>query len=372
MASEADNQEEWILLGAGNYNDVYRSADRKRVLKIQKNKADTDTPERSVRLWNMINPHMQPPATVIESEHGIGWVCPYVEGVQASDNEISLGLLDIYNSSGRIIVDATAPNNFLRTPQGSVVCIDIGMALQLEDAQPKLAPKMDAHSIISAEAWAKYKGLYNNFFQSEQFGNPQAIKTVKALLFIKEHRPDISDVSFLKNNTDTISQLAKAFDEQNSNQLMAKKMQQLNVAQDFIEQAMNYGEISKAKELLSAERSPTLESVKESCIKELERYINSRGSIYEGTFNPSFMTMIFRDQQLTAHKVSMTLHLINDIKNAKSSEEIHQLIIKACDNDPSLLKGTFSSGLASSLSQCVSIVFADMTNEPMITNQIFN
>jgi hypothetical protein len=91
----------------------------------------TDLPERSVRLWNEINPDLEPEATLISTEMGDGWACPFIKGVQASDHEMSVALIDIFNRTGRIVVDATAPENFIKTPSGKVVCIDIGMALQI-------------------------------------------------------------------------------------------------------------------------------------------------------------------------------------------------------------------------------------------------
>ena len=170
-----EQPKKWQRIGAGNYNRVFRSEDRKLVLKVQLNASDTDSPERSVRLWNLINSHLQPPATIIESEHGLGWVCPFVEGERASDNDIPDALIDIYNKSGRIILDAVA-DNFVKTPDGKVVCIDIGMALRLDnEEQKRLLPKPDAPSIISDEAWKKYQRVYlrNSVFGRFFYGSFQ-------------------------------------------------------------------------------------------------------------------------------------------------------------------------------------------------------
>lgn len=356
-------EQEWVRLGEGNYNDVYKSADGKRILKIQKHADATDTPERSARLWNLINPNLQPPATIVESEHGMGWVCPYIEGEQASDAEISLGLLDIYNKTGRIVVDATAPKNFLKTPEGDIVCIDIGMALRVENSDPQSSPQrlMDQHSIISEEAWNKYKGAYVNFFQGQKFAYPQATNTVKALLYIQEHRPDIVDVSFLKERPDDLVQLAKAFDEQKESELFARRLGEN--AHLMIGYAK--GEREKANSLLHAEKSPNLDSVKESCIKELERYINSRGSIHEGKFSPSFTTKIFRDADLTVYKVAAMQNLIKDIKSAGSLESIREMVEGAYKSDPKLSQKTFfSSGLERSMAKCISITDAVIKAEP--------
>src|SRR3989338_631154 len=124
----------WKKLGEGTYNVAYVSDDGKSVLKIQKSDDKTDTPERSVRLWNTINPDIPPPARLEQTEKGVGWVCPFIKGKQASDKEMSIALIDIYNKTGRIIVDATAPKNFVKLPfpRSRVVCVDVGMAIQME------------------------------------------------------------------------------------------------------------------------------------------------------------------------------------------------------------------------------------------------
>ncbi|MFJ1267112.1 hypothetical protein ACD661_00915 [Legionella lytica] len=359
-------EQEWAFLGAGNYNDVYKSADGKCILKVQKNvDATTDSPERSARLWNLINPNL-PPATIIESEHGLGWVCPYIEGEQASDAEISLGLLDVYNKTGRIVVDATAPKNFLKTPSGDIVCIDIGMALRLENSDPQLSPQRlmdkEQHSIISEQAWNKYKGSYEKFFKGQQFPYPQATDTVKALLYIKEHRPDIVDVSFLKGKPEELAQLAKAFDEQKDNERFARSLgENAHLMVNFTQNEQK----EKAHALLSAEKSPNLDSAKESCIKELERYINSRGKIHEGKFSPSFITKVFRDAELTAYKVTATQELIEHIRNASSLEDLRGLVENTYTSDPKLSKATFfSSDLERSMAKCISIADSVLKAEP--------
>jgi len=119
----------WSLLGEGAYNIAYINPQGTLVLKIQKDKPyDTDLPERSVRLWNEINPHCTPEAYVVNTKYGMAWVCPFIKGRQATDDEMSNAIIDIYNNTGRIVVDATAKNNFITTHKGKVVCIDIGMA----------------------------------------------------------------------------------------------------------------------------------------------------------------------------------------------------------------------------------------------------
>ena len=206
---------DWVFLGAGSYNKAYRSRDGEEVLKIQKTSDATDAPERSVRLWNAINAHIPPPARLANTEFGSGWVCPFVQGVQASDKEMATALIDIFNNTGRVVVDATAAKNFIRTPTGQVLCVDVGMMLQLERRNdPGFAP-LRRQSIVSLNMWRDTKSNYEPFLKTCAFTNPDTVNTVKALVFIKDNRPDIYDVNFLKTNPELVRKLAQAYDKQN-------------------------------------------------------------------------------------------------------------------------------------------------------------
>lgn len=45
----------WVKIGQGSYNTAYKDENSTLVFKVQLDKSNTDTPERSVRLWNEIN-----------------------------------------------------------------------------------------------------------------------------------------------------------------------------------------------------------------------------------------------------------------------------------------------------------------------------
>lgn len=204
-------KDDWIFLGEGSFNKVYKSKDGKEILKIQKDLSDsTDTPERSVRLWNAINSHLSPPARL----EGLGWVCPFIEGVQASDKEMADALIDIFNKTGRVVVDATARKNFIRTPAGETVCIDIGMALQFERREDKHFAEIRRKSRVSLEAWKDLEDVYKPFLTECAKKNPTTVNVVKALVFIKDNRPDLYDATFLKTNPDLVDKLAIAYNVQ--------------------------------------------------------------------------------------------------------------------------------------------------------------
>lgn len=202
-------------LGVGAFNTAYLSDDGKSVFKVQHRAAETDLPERSVRLWNEINAHVEPPA-YLETVDGLGtgWICPFIDGVQASDDEISSSLVDIYNNSGRVVVDAAVMNNFLKRADGSVVCIDIGYALQLENKAAPATGRARSYSVASRNA---KKEVYSeaNFTKWAEKGNPHTVNTTKALLFLQQQSPLDLNATCLKNNPLLTKRLAAAYDGQN-------------------------------------------------------------------------------------------------------------------------------------------------------------
>ena len=215
-AQEPPQIDGWHFLGEGTFNRVYLSDEGNEVLKIQKIMNQTDAPERSVRLWNALNPDL-PPARLLDTAQGIAWVCPFIAGEQASDRDMVEALVDIYNKTGRIVADATAPTNFIRTPDGQVVCIDVGMAMQLEQRQEKqFSQRVRRHSVTSLDSWSSLKTDYDPFFKMRSEIYPETVKMVKALVLIKDNRPDMVDVDFLKTSPDLVEKLAQAYDRPHS------------------------------------------------------------------------------------------------------------------------------------------------------------
>lgn len=331
----------WKMLGSGSYNTAYKSEDGREVLKIRKYQGDHaqakfDHPLRSARLWNELNPNLRPQAYVVNSrEYGYGWICPFVEGTQASDREISRELMNIYTRTGRIIVDATAPNNFLRTPVGQIVCIDIGMALQMEHGTHERMDKRRRKSVTSLEAWSQYHNDYVPFLAKAAKTHPQSVSTIKALLFIQAQRPDIYDVSFLKQDLRLVNELAKAYDTQSTPKTLVDTV------------------VSRAKEALLDVVPIDLDHIKRGCMSNLEQYIHSRGSINtKGEFEPSWITWLFRNKELTKQKVEHANELIKAIESASSLEDIEDLVSNKL-SDQSLIAASFGSGLAYALDKCI-------------------
>jgi hypothetical protein len=379
------------ILGAGSYNYAIRSDGGQFVLKIQqfdlkfdeetglKHKEEkrpkTDTAERSVRLWNEINAGLNPPAFILSLDglgivaeikadgtevllEGVGWVCPYIEGVQASDEEIQGKLLEIFNRTGRIITDATAKKNFIRTPNGTVVCIDIGMALEMEKRDEVFLAeegRARSNSFVSLETWKKYQHTFTTFFSdSEKAGYPHSVNTIKALLFIKEHRPDIYNMDFLKtSHVGLIQSLAKAYDAYDP-QKTSDTLEELDWAHEKREKLKEYGlgdleyevgddglefdretrqeeAIQEACHALAEEQSVTFESIKASCVHVLTHYIESQGAVIEkqGTFQPARITQWLRDDLAAARKTDQAKVLIGKLEKAESLDALEACIEKA-------------------------------------------
>ncbi len=353
----------WTLHGQGNYNRAYKSEDGTLILKIQKNISNTtDEPERAVRLWNELNHHISPQAYVTDDpNHGKGWVCPFITGKQASDKEISAALVDIFNHSGRIVVDASSPKNFVATPAPNrkIVCVDIGMALQLEERGDLHCSHLTrSKSPVSLDAWSDLTDDYPGFFKDSKKNNPLTINTVKALLFVKSNRPDINDASFLKNNPLIIKKLAKAHDYQdNSDQTyVLDVLANLDkiAHEDKQDASLETKSAMLAKHhLLHTIKPMHLNKTKKNCIGELYQYINSRGSMNDkGEFEPSFITHLFRSSALTAKKVEATCRLIKTISKAGSLAEI-KTILEEAKKQPDILTTKYSSGLEASIDQCM-------------------
>lgn len=246
----------WKRLGIGFFNKAKVHKGDKIVFKAQqrpyrKNMRPgeqsirlLDTPERSVELWNTINPTRATAELAnlpfYSKKMGkwmeiYGWICPFIEGRKISheddketrqkdDTAISKALIDIFTRTGRIIVDATN-RNFIEATNGEMVCIDIGLAINLRIDEAKSSPatetKSPPHSTRSRAksesnpAWQTLKDYYDTeYFRDHEPYYPKSTNTIKALLFIATNCPDITDARFLESerNPTLIDDLAIAYD----------------------------------------------------------------------------------------------------------------------------------------------------------------
>jgi len=177
----------WQYLGQGKYNRVY--VDRKKGLVLKRainSNLSYDQPERSVRLWNIINPNLEPAASL----HRDGWTCPYIEGRQATDHETHLHLIETYQNTGRIVLDACSPENMIYSLlYKRVFCIDIGLAVMIESLTPEHRRR---YSEVSNAIWGSLSGKFVRYFEREQKKFPLTVTTIKALFVLSQYLPQES------------------------------------------------------------------------------------------------------------------------------------------------------------------------------------
>ena len=304
---------QWRRLGEGSFNIAYRSADGKSVFKVAMDDSPSDTPERSVRLWNLINAHIHPPArlareqiTYINKKGKLitkwvnGWICPFIPGRQATDEEIRMALIDTFNRTGRIVADATAPNNFLTMSNGVTVCIDVGHALELERRETASLLGQRKPSFTSLDTYAEQYDHQERkkWFKSHSSWSPKTVKTVEALLFIKQYRKDITNANFLKKSPKTIALLANAY---------------IKGTKTLVDQALA---------VLAEKRSPDLENTKQKCRDIFLEYIARVGTIDEKERFTPHPTR----QDYDAEYIDQTMTLMRRINTAKSCDECHAIL----------------------------------------------
>lgn len=254
------------LLGLGTYNDVYKFYDpalkKKMVLKIQRqcdryskpHKVDDlklDHPSRSVELWNVINSHIKPNASLVFNADGsiLGWVCPYIKGKLADPYQICLALIDIFNKTGRIVLDAPC-NNFIVTPDGKIVCIDVGLLLQLEERDihfTELTRRKSVASLLRETAIIHNMRFFDKYNSDHQQEITPILDILKALIIIKNFRPNIVKVDFLKTHHILKRALVKAYDD-NSTLFTALDLLETAIPESHLKTAASITATSEVKE----------------------------------------------------------------------------------------------------------------------------
>lgn len=251
----------WEYLGSGQFNNAYVNRDKGLVFKIPKYSDMTDAPGRAARVWNEINPS-RPAHTGQLDPHGQGWFCPYIEGRQATDHEVSQYLIETYNRTGRIIIDAVNPDNLIYTADNEVVCIDVGLAIQFQTQTNKQLEGISLArqaSEVSLLTWEKHHAKCLPLFDYYASTRNQTVHVLKALLFIQAKRPDIYDASFLLDNENLVKQLSTSY------MAMIKPSEADKEASEGI--------VDAAEAALESQRPSTVPNVQKSIQHEMELYI---------------------------------------------------------------------------------------------------
>lgn len=173
----------WRYFAQGSYNFAYISQCGQYVLKIPKNNQQySEDPRRSLEVFCEIHPEWADETKMFHYHQFTGWIMPYFQGRNAHDSEISKKLIDIYQRTSRIILDASSNQNFICTPYDEVICIDVGFAFRI---QSSLRYNASDTSLIQ---WSHFKNRYNyDFFVHEQnkLHFPQTMRPSKHFFFYK-------------------------------------------------------------------------------------------------------------------------------------------------------------------------------------------
>ncbi len=380
-------------IGSGNFNAVFCDAQKTMVFKIQKKKslgvlsvaAVLDTPERSVRLWNQINAHIEPKATVMgvstpaytditkneqhpAREHAIGWSAPFIHGKDSTQTEIMNAQIDIYNRCGRVVLDAISPGNFKTQSNGQVICIDIGMSLRLqrEDEQG-----IENRSFASNLAWETgAHAVYLPWLKKHSFSKSpytDVIETTKALYVLQQQYPYCVNADFLRDPQlkHLRTALAKELDEPGSlqqNQTAMSALSQIQILnhnalsqpesentgadQPLVEQTPDtpqstyipsffYSE-SNTTSMASSSSSANLQEIDEKSepwhksllLKKLMAFRESLPVGYMGTFTQPIKVQICKNKQLIEKIISNTSEVLSTLLDSNDLEEAKQILIK--------------------------------------------
>lgn len=385
------NSPDWTFLAGGQYNYVFVNPDRTRVLKVQQpdtglNEIDLllDTAERSVRLWNEINFGVagkamlvghtglhSPKGTTINE--GVGWSSPFMSGRHSNQAEICDALVNIFNRSGRVVLDAMVRGNFITvdSPSGpQVVCVDIGMSLRLQEGMGARAPSFPSKQVWEKSSQSSYLPWFKKYENDKAYKD--TVLMTKALFTLQQKFPFITNADFLKKseNIDIRDALAHELDNlgpMKISPLILTRLQSIQEEQIAkadpsmgVDAAIETTGVSgkSTSSIRGSEHDTVAASVdprppeqettfkitfdaKHAYLKKLDQYIISRGSVDQvGHFSPSLSTKIFRNGLRTSQKVAFAFELKKKIENADTLDELKVIIKESMPSARSSAKGS--------------------------------
>jgi len=388
---------EFTKFGEGANNVAYKNADETLVLRIVKDSSGKfDTPERTVQNWNDINGTGEKAvetaddvikgkgALVLTLEDGTKAVLtPFVRGIQATEDEMIEESYRIFNDTGRVVLDAVIENNFLTTEDGHTICIDIGLAVQLQRYQEdQFADRFngrrnsvtsledfDASRQVASDQPSHYQ-LVNSRFIAEYAPPEKLSNLLRALLFIATERPDIENADFLrakgnenltkilseawlaKRKMDDISQGITKENDRSSISYQAQYAQAtaiLKKRQPIAEIKINgpaeEEKVTEGRKVLQTEVPLDMPRLKAFCKTTLQDYIDSRGSMDdEGHVKLSFRGMFTTNHDRAVNKIIAVNELIKKIDDTETPKDIETLI-DALRDRPEFQDKRFSHGL---------------------------
>ena len=220
-------------------------------------------------------------------------VSPHSKTFEKRDLQQVEFILQTYSQTGRIMLNPLVPQHLIESKSyptefdAQVPSINLG-----NDFRP-VSPS-------SQLFWTHERRLFFKSIWLKNFENsPKTVLTIKALLFLQQYRPDISDVNFL-THLKFIQYLADAYDLE--------------------------GDRHHALNHLKRLKSVNIDHIKLDIKTKLLNYIESRGTIEGTQFFPNRSSSIFRDAQVTEFRINLALRLINKIQALNHSSLIQEKI----------------------------------------------
>lgn len=216
----------WNFIGQGSYNMVYRHDTNGLVFKVQKCQLDStdqyDTPSRLTELMKELYPEFAAKIEIITvPKLGIGWTFPFIEGTHPTDEEMFGAIIDIFNRTGRVLLDGCMFHNFLKTSSthplypNRIFCIDIGMLVNVRKEEIDGAGgRMRRKSETSLSLLIREEPLiYYDLWSHSRFKSLPSTRLIKALILISTYRPLINNVDFLKANDGLVTTLSALYEK---------------------------------------------------------------------------------------------------------------------------------------------------------------
>lgn len=182
------NGAEWKCFYEGLNYDIYFNIARDKVFKRPTDSRQSAS--ESVCLWNEINPDYTAEVCsgTVSTDQGkdvvSGWMAPYINGEKLSEDEIVDVVIEIYKQTGHVHADPFSYDNFIKTNEGVVVCIDI---IGVNSLKRILESQENEHH-----------ELYEYFIENETI-SPRLSKIIPALLLLQYYRPDTRNLDLLKS-----------------------------------------------------------------------------------------------------------------------------------------------------------------------------
>ncbi|MFC7782141.1 hypothetical protein [Legionella taurinensis] len=177
----------WLVLGNGSYNRVWRSAapDKSGIYRVLKYPLPSNDScvtalshnQRGVRLWNEINSPSRtglPEAITSQS----GWIAPYIANTRpATDEETANKVVEVYQATRRIVLDAATRGNVLtRLDTGEVIVVDVDLALNLRNSTASLNFAETLHE--------RFQSYWNDPDLNKNM--PNTLEVTRNLIFLEE------------------------------------------------------------------------------------------------------------------------------------------------------------------------------------------